>query len=131
MPLLSILVTSTDENVTIPTGFVCSHLHLKMVSVKLSAASAADNSGMEIQLPFLRHYYQINGTSNRANLVVPLSSDVKTTLVYPDVVFVGENVPQSFNVKLLDASDGSAWTDSGGATVQSCLIMFEYAVKDE
>lgn len=129
MPSLHIIVTSTSQTVTLPSSVNAEHLHLKMVQVKLSAASAADNQGMEISLPFLKHFWQANNSTNRPNIIVPLTSDTKCTTVYPDVVFVGENIGKSLPIELLDPSDGSAWTDSGGATVQSVHILFEYSVK--
>lgn len=129
MPSLHILVTSLSETVSVPSNIDTAHLHLKMVSVKLDAVAADDNNGVEIKLPWLRHFYQFNSTSNRPNIVVPISNDTKTTTVYPDVVFVGEPISSSFTVSLQDPDDGTAWSDSGGATVQSVHLLFEYSVR--
>ena len=131
MPSLHLILTSATQKVSIPSQIRAKHLHLKMVSAKFDTAPATDNLGMEIQLPFLRHYYQINSSYNRPNICIPLDSSKNTTIVYPDVVLVGASVAQTFEVKLLSPGDGSSWTDSGGAVIKSVHVLFEYVVASE
>lgn len=128
MPLLNILITSTTQTISLPQTVLAKHLHLKMIHVNLSAAAAADNLGIELKLPFLHHNYQITSSVTRPNILVPLSHDVKSTTVYPDVIFVGDSLG-TFKVELLDPSDASVWTDSGGATLGSMLVQFEYSIE--
>ena len=129
MPLLNIRVTSNDEIVTIPEKFHAKHLHLKMIHVQLSAVVNVDNPGMEIELPFINHTFQVNSTSHRADLYVPLSTDLKCTTVYPDIPFAAAEVNPSFRVKLNLGGTGLAWEDAD-AVLKSCTIQFGYAKDD-
>lgn len=133
MPSLHIIVTSTSQTVTLPSSVNAEHLHLKMVQVKLDQIADDNTLGMEISLPFLKHFWQANNSTNRPNIIVPLSTDTKCTTVYPDVVFVGENIGKSLQIELLNPADGSAWTDDDGgvgtASLISVHILFEYSVK--
>jgi hypothetical protein len=131
MPSLHITVTSTSSDVSIPGKIPTKHLHLKYVSVRLDTVASDTILGMEIEVPFLKHSYQIqNNLTKRSNIVVPLSTDTKTTVTYSDLVFVGETIPEKFSVKLLNPSDGTTWTD--GATIVKCVHLgFEYSKKDE
>tara|TARA_R110000803_G_scaffold197003_1_gene260452 strand:+ start:313 stop:705 length:393 start_codon:yes stop_codon:yes gene_type:complete len=130
MPSIHILVTSTTQTVTIPQHINAAHLHLKMVSARLSKAPASDNRGLEISLPFMKHMFQFASTTGRSNIIIPLADD-KVTTVYPDVVFVGEEIPSSFQVKLLDPSDGTTWSDSTNATIGCVHVVLEYSKKVE
>jgi hypothetical protein len=129
MPSLQIIVTSTDSTVTIPSDISAKHLHLKAVSVRTSAIVASTTLGVEISVPFLKHYYQINSSTSRTNFVVPLSTDAKTTYYYPDIVYVGEEIAPTFQLKLLKPSTGALWTDGGGATIEYVMMLFEYSVE--
>lgn len=126
MPALQLLLTSTSSTVSIPSQFNAKHLHLKAVVVRFDQAAAS--TAMEINLPFLRHYYQINSSTDRCNILVPLSSDAKTTYFYPDVVYVGENVSSTLPISILDLT-GTAFVDSGGATLEYAYLLFEYVVE--
>ena len=69
MPLLNLLLTSSSQQIELPSTIIAKHLHLKMVAVNLSAAAHADDVGMEIRLPFLHHGYNISSSYGRSNLL--------------------------------------------------------------
>lgn len=128
MPILQVLCDGnhTEFNVTIPADINSTHFHLKSVHVRLSAPADATTHTMQIFLPFLRHMYEVNSTTGRAAIVVPLSSDLKMSEFYPDVVLVNENIQRNILVQLMDSVTGALWEDGGGATIEFVLLTFEY-----
>mgnify|MGYP003661177129 CR=1 FL=1 len=127
MPSLHLILTSNNQDVELPQSIRAKHLHLKYVNVNLSAAAAADNVGLEVSVPFLSHYNQISSSYGRSNIAVPLSLDVKSNLVHSNVVYSGASIPSKFRVKLLNPTNGTLWTDSGGATIASVHVVLEYS----
>ena len=126
MPLLNLLLTSSSQQIELPSTIIAKHLHLKMVAVNLSAAAHADDVGMEIRLPFLHHGYNISSSYGRSNIVVPLSADVKSTVVYPNTVFMGSTM-HKFKAELLNPLTGALWTSAGAGVIKSVVVMFEYS----
>lgn len=140
MPCLQIRFAPNSSDyltnkITIPSAITAKHLHLKAVMVRLNSTSVDETKsfpeGVEIAVPFLKHYYQINSSSSRTNIFVPFDIEKKTTIYYPDIVFVGEYVDSSFNVKLLDPNTGNAWNDgtNNSRVIKYVSLLFEYSVE--
>lgn len=130
MPLLQYYITSNNQTLDFPQKLDCKHLHLKNISVRLSALPAADSKAIEIEISGIKHYYQINSSTNRANIIVPLSTTSKLTQYFPDIIMAGEEIQKTQVVKVLEPDDGTLWTDSGGATIECIIVDFDYVLKD-
>ena len=131
MPLLQYYITSTEEDIDFPQDLNVEHLHLKAIVCRLSSLPAASSTMLEIEISGIKHFYQINSSTNRANILCPLSSDSKLTTFYPDIIMSGEFLRKNQKIKILDPTTGSAWSDSGGANLEFCAIYFDYVLKKD
>lgn len=130
MPAFQLLLegNQTSFDVVLPAQVNnVTHFHWKAGVVRFNQAVAGDVYGMEIQIPCLKHFYQINSSTSRTSVIIPLSTDSKTTYFYPDIVFVGEPLSNTMKINLLRPSTGQAFSDTGGAQIQYVFLLFEYS----
>lgn len=112
MPVLQLLCSgnATSYDLNIPAEITAKHFHLKSVDVKFKYLHLNDGttpSSMQIRIPFLRHFYQINSSTGRASITVLLDMNNSLTRWNPNIVLVNENISKNVKIELLKSSDGS------------------------
>ena len=114
MPCLDLLINTPDTgtnpiDMDLSGHIVAQNMVLKMVVIQRTATSGF-STAINIDLPWLSRFQIHNSQSGNSYLTVPVSVDDKTTVLYPNINFKSETIPQSFRVRLYE-KDGKTELD--------------------
>jgi len=127
MPCLDILIETPDTgtnpiDITLSGHIVAQNMKLKMAVVQRTATSSPP-SAINIDLPWLNRFQIHNSQSGNSYLTIPLDIEKQTTIIYPDINFKSETIPQSFRIYLYN-KDGK--TELNYAKIEFIELYFDY-----
>lgn len=133
MPLLQLHAFSDgktnvqSEDVNLVSGFKAKHFHWKRAHLQWDVVPTSEFV-VSIDIPFLRDIRQIQSDKRLAQLRIPIdrSADRLTTTYQPDIVFYGNDVPQSFTISIFKEDGQTPFTDAT-AKLLGVLLDFEFA----